>query len=169
MLNSSPSSAAGTSSALEMLTGWKSSWVILNEDQEAFPPFLLSLHHQNNKHAGTDSIGLPPLEIDCYSTSCQKVTDCLQIKGTTGTNFYFLLFTFICHHRPPPPRLLWMSVLNLHCSNSCKNVVQSNIRDGHRMTASVIPAEREKDSIRESAGLTSFAADLPCSRNHNLL
>lgn len=143
MLNSSPSSAAGTSSALEMLTGWKSSWVILNEDQEAFPPFLLSLHHQNNKHAGTDSIGLPPLEIDCYSTSCQKVTDCLQIKGTTGTNFYFLLFTFISHNSPPPPplRLLWMSVLNLHCSNSRKNVVQSKHSGWPQNDRSVIPAE----------------------------
>lgn len=70
--------------------------------------FLLSLHHQNNNSAGTDSIGLSHLEMYCYSTCCQKVTGRWQIKG--GTNFTFDIF--ISHNRSPPQR---MSGLDLQC------------------------------------------------------
>lgn len=148
MLNSSPSSTPGTSSALEMLTDWKSSWVILNEDQEAFPPLLLSLHHQNNKHAGTDSIGLPHWKFTATALAVKKLQAFGEYKAGPEQIFYFPHFTFICHNRFS---FLRVSVLDLHCWV----LLSQNIQDGRKVTTNVIPGVNTKEkkiSITQSAG-----------------
>lgn len=66
---------------------------------------------------------LPPLEIHCWSVSCQKLTDCPQIKCRTEAHFYSSLhLVFICQSRLS---VLRVSQSDLHCSGSCRNVVES--------------------------------------------